>query len=168
MHSTFDLAMNMFFVDEDSTGARIFGSFVLLSHGFFFKKRILGMFWGPGKSEVLGKIHAMFGFDPWNVKSFPVFCLWVWVLDPFCLERRKKKKRKVGTFVFSPFVLVSYQEARPVGFGLSPFWTLRVVQNFPKKKCFFFHLYNVFNKHVLNDFLTVLFYWFFLFCQIKS
>jgi hypothetical protein len=95
------------------------------------------MFWGPGKSEVLGKIHAMFGFDPWNVKSFPVFCLWVWVLDPFCLER-KKKKRKVGTFVFSPFVLVSYQEARPVGFGLSPFWTLKVVQNFTKKKCFFY------------------------------
>jgi len=60
----FGLAMNMFFVDEDSTGARIFGSFVFLSHGFFFKKRILGMFWGPGKSEVLGKIHAMFGFDP--------------------------------------------------------------------------------------------------------
>jgi len=37
------------------------------------------------------------------------------------LGKKKKKKTEGGTFVFSPFVLVSYQEARPVGFGLSPF-----------------------------------------------
>jgi hypothetical protein len=53
-------------VDEDSVAARIFCSFVLLSHGFFFKKkkRILSMYWGLGKNEALKKIHAMFGFDP--------------------------------------------------------------------------------------------------------
>jgi hypothetical protein len=46
---------------------KVQGFFVLLfcCPMFFFlkKKRILSMFWVPGKNEVLGKIHAMFGFD---------------------------------------------------------------------------------------------------------
>lgn len=131
---------------------------------FFLKKRILGMFWGPGKSKVLGKILAMFGFDPRNVKSFPFFCLWVWVLDPFCLESKKKKGRSGHLFLAhsywssikkpAPWVL-GWAHSKPS----DHVWLCKISQ---EKNAFFF-----LEKHALNDFLAVLFYWFFLFFQTK-